>query len=147
MVGSFELVSVLMRRARRFLNYARMALDKGDYDLACFCADQAAQLGLKAMLLRLAGYVPRTHGLRELLGELRQSLASFGRADLAARVESFTRENRDGLRRLDEAYVAGRYLAYEFEADEAREAIELAEEVLSLIEEVMEAAFNAGGNP
>ena len=141
-MGSLRHVELLRRRARRFLSYAEEALRLGDYDLACFYADQAAQLAVKACLLRLTGHMPRVHGLRELLGAVSKHLSGLGREDLAGRVSAFTREHRLGLSRLEEAYVAGRYLAREFEREEC---VRLARELLSLVEELEGAAFGRGG--
>ena len=144
-MGSLRHVELLRRRARRFLSYAEEALGLGDYDLACFYADQAAQLAVKACLLRLTGHMPRIHGLRELLGAMSRHLSGLGREDLAGRVSAFAREHRAGLSRLEEAYVAGRYLAREFEREEAEECVRLARELLALVEELEGAAFGQGG--
>lgn len=67
-MGAWREYETLTRRAAAFWRHALEALDRGEYDLACFLAEQAVQLKIKALLVRVAGYTPRGHGLRELLG-------------------------------------------------------------------------------
>ena len=60
-------------------------------------------------------------------------------------VELLRRRARRFLSRREEAYVAGRYLAREFEREEAEECVRLARELLALVEELEGAAFGQGG--
>jgi len=53
-----------------FLNSAKGNITRRLYDVACFEAEQAAQLFLKAYILKFSGLVPRTHSIRILLGHL-----------------------------------------------------------------------------
>ena len=69
-MSSLAEYEVLLRRARWFLEEAEEALGRGRFDLACFLAEQAAQLRLEAALLKLLGNYPRLHQLRPLLGVL-----------------------------------------------------------------------------
>ncbi len=71
-----EEVELLKRRAYEFLEEARMAMRRGFHDGACFLAEQAAQLFLKAVLLEAVGDYPRTHSVRRLLGEIQQIMES-----------------------------------------------------------------------
>lgn len=50
---SGEIVERLRRRAQVFLDEAGRLLEMGEYDLACFAAEQAAQLYLKSVYARL----------------------------------------------------------------------------------------------
>ena len=140
-MNAYEHVERLKRRARRFLAHAHTALRDRDFDIACFCAEQAAQLRLKALFLRMVGYVPRTHSIRELLGDLVSALKVLGREELASRIAAFSRDNRNVLRRLDEAYTGARYLPHEFDEEDARACVEVAEVLISMLDEVESDAF------
>lgn len=94
-------VDTLKKRSAAFLEEARHALDRGFYDVACFLAEQALQLGLKARLLELLGEYPRTHSVRKLLGEL-------GRVTGSRELEEFAARNRAWLIALEDVYVAAR---------------------------------------
>jgi HEPN domain-containing protein len=122
-------VEALRRRAQSFLAEARAALNSGRYDIACFLAEQAAQLHLKATLLQAVGDYPRTHHIRTLLGELLKSRPS-------ERLERFARSNRAGLSSLEDAYIMARYSTKEFYREDAEEGVKLAEELVTLLEEV-----------
>jgi HEPN domain-containing protein len=69
-MGSMSHVELLQRRSRAFYDYASTALERGDHDVVVFMCEQAAQLRLKALLLRMLGFMPRSHRVRELLGML-----------------------------------------------------------------------------
>ena len=49
-------MEILVKRSKSFYNYALEALSRGDFDLALFLLEQAAQLRVKALLLRLLGF-------------------------------------------------------------------------------------------
>ncbi len=87
-----EEVRVLVERARGFLELARLSLERGLVDLAVFNAEQAAQLRLKATLLRLQGSYPRVHSLRYLLSSVSRILDDMGLSELSERVRGFVRE-------------------------------------------------------
>ena len=144
-MNAYEHVERLKRRARRFLAHAHTALRDGDFDIACFCAEQAAQPRLKALFLRMVGYVPRTHDVRELLGDLVSALKALGRGELASHIATFSRDNRDVLRRLDEAYTGARYLPHEFDEEDARACVEVAEMLINMLNEIEDDAFAERG--
>jgi len=77
-MGSIDLVELLKKRSSLFYEYAREALSRGHYDMAMFHAEQALQLRLKALALRILGYIPRIHSVRELL-VVAKSLDAVGR--------------------------------------------------------------------
>ncbi len=60
-----------IEKAKVFLDDAKNHLDKGNYWLTCFEAQQAAELYLKALLVGLTGLHPFTHDLVELLDSLK----------------------------------------------------------------------------
>jgi len=60
-----------IRKAEVFLDDAKSHLNKGNYWLACFEAQQATELYLKALLVGLTGLHPFTHDLVELIDSLK----------------------------------------------------------------------------
>ncbi|WP_338252736.1 HEPN domain-containing protein [Pyrodictium abyssi] len=88
---------------------ARWRLGRSEYDLACFEAEQAAQLAVKALLYRLTGSMPRLHSLGELLGILVRFLREAGAGEAAETVAGFASGNRRRLWLLEDAYYRGRY--------------------------------------
>ena len=82
---------------------AKANFERGLYDIACFEADQAVQLILKAYIQKVGGSVPRTHSLRRLLGHL-GSLT--GREE---EVVEFVSRLRGELIALEDAYLRARY--------------------------------------
>ena len=84
-------------------------------------------------MLRKAGYIPRIHGLRELLGHIGTALGISEAYELA-------RELRDILRRMDEAYYSARYLPTGFERWEAEKFVKVAERILEFCERAGEAS-------
>ncbi len=105
-MGHRDEVELIRGRALRMLAHAESCLREGDYDLAVFLAEQAAQLYVKQAILKLTGEVPRTHSIRQLLHMLGGILGDAGREGVAR----FASENRMGLAGLEDAYIASRYL-------------------------------------
>ena len=132
---SGELVEKLRHRAAVFLREAERFLEEGEYDLACFCADQAAQLYLKSLLLKLFGEAPRIHGVRELLGLLASRLHREGFGEEAVKIKKFVEENRYALSLLEDACIDARYSARSF-TEEAREALSASSRLIELLREV-----------
>ena len=140
---SGELANLLVERARSFRRMARLALQEGDYDIAVFAFEQAAQLRVKACMLRLFGEIPRVHRLRELLGLLAARLEEASLRDIAERVRSFAAEHRGLLWLLEEAYTLARYGGRRYTQSEALDSERLVEKLWRLLEEVEGVA--AGG--
>jgi len=63
MAGSVDEAEALLARSKKFMDVASTCLKQGLYDLACFNAQQGAQLLLKALTLKKLGYIPRTHSI------------------------------------------------------------------------------------
>ncbi len=61
-----------LEKALVFLEEARDDVERGRYWLACFHAQQFAELALKALLVRETGTYPFTHSLVELLEALEE---------------------------------------------------------------------------
>ncbi len=134
---SGELVEKLMHRARVFLREARRLLEEGEYDLSCFSAEQAAQLYVKAVILKLFGEVPRIHGVRELLGYLARKLVEHGYEWASSSISDFVKENRAILSVLEDAYVDARYGATSFSKEEAERAIGVVAKLMEVLEKVV----------
>jgi HEPN domain-containing protein len=57
---------LLLNRAKNFLVTAEDRFREKDWDLACFLAEQSAQLLLKGILLEIGGDFPNPHSIRKL---------------------------------------------------------------------------------
>ena len=131
-MSSIEEVEILKRRGLAMLGYAREALGRGHYDLAMFFSEQALQLFIKAVVLRLLGYTPRTHGIKELPGVVATALRELGKVDAAVKIAEASRRRRREFATLEEAYITSRHLAREFEKEEAEKALETATDLKKL---------------
>ncbi len=140
-MSSMDYFELLRKRSTAFYRQARKAFEGGDYDVAVFLCEQAAQIRLKALLLRLLGFTPRGHGIREILGLLSRVLEKLDKAELARRVTGFSEVRRNLLRLLEEAYTGSRYLPRAYGSEEAAEALEVAAELFKLVEEVEKDVF------
>ncbi len=127
-------VELLRKRALRFLEDAKRALQDGFYDIAGFYAEQAIQLYSKALLLELAGYVPTTHDIRDVLGLISKALPE----NLKQSVRAFSRKYRRELAELVDIYTNARYGPRILTREEALIALEVAEKLLGLLNTVRE---------
>jgi len=121
---------LIRERALTMLRASKHHLRVGDYDLASFLAEQAAQLYLKYAILKITGEVPRTHPIRELL----QILGKITKKE--NKVIEFIRVRRSMLIRLEEAYLASRYLFRRYDRDEVKELVEFAEELINYVRDL-----------
>jgi HEPN domain-containing protein len=104
--------------------------------MTAFMCEQAAQLFMKSLLLRMRGFAPRGHRVRELLGIFLKALDRLGRVKLSQESFRFSDVNRDALRLLDEAYTSSRYLSGVYERKVAFKALKVVEELFKLLEVV-----------
>jgi len=117
--------------ARKTLESARGDLERGDYNWACFKAQQSAEFSLKALHHGL-GLLGHGHSLSRLLRELRDKGLEAGE------------ELIEHAKALDKLYVPTRYpnawaegSPHEYYTrSDAEEAIRAAEEVLRWVEGV-----------
>ncbi|MEM3680033.1 MAG: HEPN domain-containing protein [Metallosphaera sp.] len=131
-----EEVEILRGRAKTFLKYAKEALEREDFDFACFSSEQAAQLFVKSVILELVGEVPRLHRVRELLHLLSRSVPEMEKP-----ITEFVEENREALRALDDAYITSRYMPSMYTREDAEALVRLAEDLIEFIGRVLR---NAG---
>lgn len=110
------------------LKSSQYHLEAGDYDLAAFLAEQAAQLSLKHKIFALTGEMPRTHVLRQLFGILQNLIK-----DKSAEIQDFTKRHRSLLIRLEEAYIASRYLVRRYDKEETEELVSFARRILDFV--------------
>ncbi len=127
-ISSGEAIERLLEKGKNFFTSAKANLERGFYDVACFEADQAAQLTLKAYIQKLGGSVPRTHSIRRLLAHL-GSLTERKEC-----VDNFASELRAGLITLEDAYLRARYAAERYVKEDAELCVRMAEEVIKLAE-------------
>lgn len=120
-----EEVLILRERALDFLKTAKEKVNEGTYDLACFLSEQAAQLYLKSIILELFGEVPRTHSIRDLLHIIFEEIKN-------KKIKEFTSKRRQALISLEDTYLMARYFARRYNKEEAKELIEVTEEVIKI---------------
>ena len=115
-------------QARFDLEAARGSAAAGHWEWACFQAQQAAEKGSTALLLRQGKRQFLSHSIHDLLDEIQKFAPEF--------------ESVSEARRLNEYYIPTRYpnglpgtvVPHDFyDEKEARECVDLAESVLELI--------------
>lgn len=127
-ISSLESVNIFLKKSRMFMKSAEGNIERRLYDIACFDAEQAAQLLLKAYILKHHGYVPRTHSIRTLLSHL----AAVPKIDKKT-LNKFGSEHRSDLVMLEVAYLKSRYSGEEYNRQEPHECVEIAKNVRQLV--------------
>ena len=124
-------VTLWVGEARSDLRHAKASLELGDYNWACFAAQQAAEKALKALAMHVLGEHPRGHDLLRIYRALKGQGVEL-------------RVGEAGLSRLSAYYTIARYPnagierpSEEITAEQAREAIGVAEAVLGEVEEAL----------
>ena len=106
-----------LRRARRDLRLAELALGEGFHEESAFHSQQAAEKALKALLIALGRRPPKTHSIGWLLSIVEES--GISTAEI----------NRSRI--LTDYAVEARYPTFEeVTGDEAEEALSLARTVV-----------------
>lgn len=103
------------------------------------CGRAGRPLHLKAALLEVSGETPRTHRLRDLLAALSRLAPNMGGA-----LSEFTRENREGISLLEQYHLSSRYLPYPCDREDAQNAVDVAQKLIDIVGEVVE-AWRRGG--
>ncbi len=119
-----------LEKAYVFLDEAKDDVERGRYWLACFHAQQFAELALKAVLVRLVGSYPFTHSLVELL-EAIESLGYRVDEELYTVAEA-----------LEKHYTRARYPGIglaTYNRRAAERCINYAEKIRRFVEEILRA--------
>jgi len=111
---SFEEAEILRRRAESFLRNADKLIKEKEWDLAIFNLEQYCQLMLKYKLLIKKGSYPRTYSLRRLIREIGEL-----NPEILALIDDVDKLHY--VARLEEAYIASRYLPYAHEEKEVKD--------------------------
>ena len=119
---SFEEAEILRRRAESFLRNANRLIKEREWDLAMFNLEQYCQLMLKYKLLIKKGSYPRTHSLRRLIREIGEL-----NPEILVLVDDIDKLHY--IARLEEAYIASRYLPYTYEEKEVKDLYKFVLEV------------------
>jgi len=127
---SFGEAEIIKKRAYSFLRNAERLIEEGEYDLGMFNLEQYCQLILKYKLLVKKGSYPRTHSLRRLIREL----GEFNESILVLINDI---KNLHYIARLEEAYIASRYLPTIYEEMETRDLFRFVKEVFKPIVEAI----------
>lgn len=133
---SGERVNTLKDRAEFFLSLAKELYGRGRLDLAFFHVEQGCQLRIKATILKFLGEIPRIHSIRELLGMLAKKLEELNYGKEAGMIVGFAREYRGILVDIENAYVESRYSIVSSTRNALNEAINVAESLFKLLEQV-----------
>ncbi len=107
----------LKKNALKFLEEAKEAFNRGDYNLTMFFVEQFFQLALKYLLYKKYGEFPKTHSLKMLFELTKDN-------DLI----SYYKANLDLFRDIELAYIASRYLDIEYSEGVAKSALNLAKD-------------------
>lgn len=126
MMGSSDDVNLLLRRAEKFRKDSLTAFQEGYYDIACFYAEQAVQLKAKAFILKNLGFMPRIHGVRELLSIIYKYTGN-------EKIKEFIEENRRELKELEDGYTESRYGFSPYAKEDAEVCLKLMDSIFNLI--------------
>jgi HEPN domain-containing protein len=122
----------LMEKARRYLELAKISLEKGFYSEVCFLSSLSVELYIKGVSISLVGSFPAVHDVREIL-----SYIKLKRGDLEI-IEEFVRNNRDKLKDISNEYLVSRYnLSYSYTKEDAKECLSIAMMVIKFGEELL----------
>jgi len=112
-------------QAKSDLKHARNSLEDGDYDWACFAAQQSAEKAIKALYIR-RNSIAWGHSVSELLESLPEDKRSdVGLIEKAKRLDKYYIPTR-----YPNAHPSGPAFKY-YTKDEAEEAIKICEEVIN----------------
>ena len=122
---SGEYVELLKNRSKVFLREAERLFQENEFDIACFNIEQAFQLYLKALIIRLTGENLRTHSIRSLLGYLIKKLKELGFEECSKKLADLVKEYRDVLEILEDVYSEARYGRFRFSKEITKTLIEV----------------------
>ncbi len=117
-------ISNWLAEAKADLRHAESSIKIGDYNWACFAAQQAAEKALKSLILHVIGEYPHGHDLVKLYRRVKEYVNLSINESLLARLSAYYTQARypnAGLERPSE----------EITEDQAREAVEIARGVVN----------------
>ncbi|GAB6947468.1 hypothetical protein JCM16161A_15980 [Vulcanisaeta sp. JCM 16161] len=126
---SIDVAEDFMRRAEEYLVVARVSFERGFYNAAAVNAEIAAQLSIKALLIKLGIEPPRTHNIRSLLGLVANQLGGSAGEEIRA----FVSGNRRELIILEDSRSLGQYGMPSVDRDRAEIALRIAESIIELV--------------
>lgn len=129
---SLEYAELLLKRARMYLESAKVNLDNGRFDVAVVEAEIAAQLALKALITKQGLEPLRTHAIRQLFSFILEN--RLLPSNVIYEIAGFMKTNREKLIILERARAIGQYGSYPVDKDEAEIAVNIAREVLEIVE-------------
>jgi len=121
-----EEIEIMLRRAKVFERDAKIDFENKDYDIALLHIEQAIQLLLKAKLLDLTGYYEKTHKITKLMEDL---CKVYENEDL----ESLLDNEYFILKRIEQAYISGRYLVESFNEKDVNEGFRILNKIKKLL--------------
>ena len=119
-------VSNWIAEARADLRHAEASVKIGDYNWACFAAQQATEKALKSLILHVLGEYPHGHDLVKLYRRIKEYVSISLSESSLARLSAYYTQARypnAGIERPSE----------EITEDQAREAVEIARGVINEI--------------
>lgn len=120
----------LLERAKSFFGNAHDLLRKGEYALAAFSFEQAAQLHLKYILFLKLKQFPPTHSLRELL-------RAIGKAYVRQKeVDTLIEKNIHLIVDLEQAYITSRYLPAEFSKNQVKDMETFVQQLIEFLKKL-----------
>jgi HEPN domain-containing protein len=123
-----------LKQGNHTLKSARGDMDEGDYDWACFKAQQSAELFLKGFL-RAIGTTATGHSITRLLDMIEENIIA---APDDIRKCSLKLDKVYIPTRYPDAYAWGSPVDY-YTEDDAKETIDCAERILKFVNEIINA--------
>jgi len=117
-------IELFRKRSKNFLDIAKDRYEKKDWDLTCFMAEQATQLLLKAKILEKKDEFPRIHSIRQLISILNEL------------IEEKITYDRKLLSFLEDAYYNSQYIDYNYNEEDAKDALKIAQDVIKFVENI-----------
>jgi HEPN domain-containing protein len=114
----------LKNNALDFLNYAKLLLRDGRYNLALFSLEQALQLGLKYYISELTGSFPKTHDIVDLLKRIIELTEN-------KKLKEVLNAEISTLDLLKQAYIASRYLPTNYDKEAVEKALNVVEVIFN----------------
>ena len=126
---SYERIERLLGRAKGFFEGVHFHIDRRNYDIAVFNMEQALQLYLKAVLLKLTGLYPEVHGIRLLLSYVYKYTGDD-------RIAEFVKKYRIELSDVERAYTEAKYGITSYSQEDADRLLEVVIDCIRLVSEI-----------